>query len=121
MADLSLPDLVREASRLSAKIDEGVRTLAEAASKVARAEHDYRRLRGQLWAQTPDGTARAREAWVDSESAGLRLARDLAEATRMSALEALRSRRAQLSSVQTLAGIQRAEAELAKYGTQETP
>lgn len=47
--------------------------------RLADAERDYRRAKLQAWNRAPDGTAAYRSAWVDSETAGERHARDLAK------------------------------------------
>lgn len=119
MHDLS--ELVGEARRLSAKIDAGVTALASAARDAAQAEHEYRRGKAAAWTRHLSGTVPERQAAVDGDVADLRLARDLAEAGRVAALEALRSRRAQLSALQSVLTAWRSEAELARYGTQDTP
>lgn len=116
-----LAEMVDEARRLSAKIDAGVQALHGEASKAAHAEHDYRLAKARAWTTCRDGTVPERQAAVDGECADLRLARDLAEAGRLAALEALRSRRAQLSALQSVAAAHRAEADHARYGTQEHP
>lgn len=113
---MTVAEMVAEASRLSTKIDEGVRTLASAAREVAEAEHAYRLAKAQAWIVIAEGTAKEREAQVDAATADERRVRDLAEASRLAALEALRSRRAQLSMLQSLAAAHRAEAEHARYG-----
>lgn len=120
MPEVSIVELVQEARRLSALIDNGVKALTHAANDVAEAEHAYRLARAQAWHKT-EGTAKQREDDVNALTAGERRVRDLADAGRMSALEALRSRRQQLSSVQSIAAAFRSEAEHSRYGTQETP
>lgn len=118
MAETSMADLVSEARRLSGLIDNGVKALTEAAKNLAEAEYAYRLARAEAWHRT-EGTAKQREDDVNAITAGERRVRDLAEAGRMSALEALRSRRQQLSAVQSIAAAWRAEAEHANYGPSE--
>lgn len=120
MADLTLADIAAEARRLSDRIDAGVRELAKQAEAEAQAEHNYRRARAVAW-QTVDGTAKQREDEVDSATADQRLARDLARGQRQASLEALRSRRQQLSMAQTLAAAYRAEAEHSRFGPEVSP
>lgn len=115
MADISISDLIDEARRLSSLIDNGVKALTAAASDLAEAEHAYRLARAEAWHKT-QGTAKQREDDVNAITAAERRVRDLAEAGRMSALEALRSRRQQLSAVQSIAAAWRSEAEHARYG-----
>jgi hypothetical protein len=57
-----------------------------------------------------------REAWVDSATAEERLALDMAEALKQSSLEAVRSRRQQLSAVQSLLAAHKEEAAFARSG-----
>ena len=117
---MTIGELVREANRLSAKIDAGVQALNAAAARAAHAEHDYRLHKAKAWMTCREGTVPERQAQVDGECADLRLARDLAEGERVAALEALRSRRSQLSAVQSIAAAYRAEAEHARYGPETT-
>ena len=115
---MNLPELAAEARRLSERIDAGVRELAKQADAEAQAEHAYRKARAVAW-QTVEGTAKEREDAVDAVTADQRLARDVARGARQASLEALRSRRQQLSMVQTLAAACRSEAELLRFGPQE--
>jgi len=121
MSDLNLPDLAAECRRLSSKIDAGVTSLNTSARQSAEAEREYRKQKAQAWALHTEGTAKEREAQVDATTADLRYARDLAEAGRQAALEALRSRRAQASMAQSLMGVLRSEIEFAKYGPEVSP
>ena len=112
-------DLHHEVKRLSDLIDAGVKAVTTEARKAAHAEHDYRKGKGEQWTRVKaegERTAAHMAAEVDARTADLRLHRDLAEGERASALEALRSRRTQLSAVQTLANVDRAEAEIAGKG-----
>ena len=111
----SLPEMVTEAKRLSGKIDEGVKALTSSARKAAECERDYRLAKAQAWHVHVDGTAKEREAQVDAATADLRYARDLADAGRQAALEALRSRRAQASLLQSLLSAQRTDMEFHTY------
>jgi len=95
----------------------------------ARAEHQYRsaKARGFLAVVGAKNVAE-REALAESSISpdpitgealtlgDLRYRRDLAEGLKLSALEAVRSRRGQLSAVQTLASLSKAEAEFARTG-----
>lgn len=116
----TLGSLIGEAQRLSGLIDNGVKALTNAATELAEAEHLYRLARAEAWHHT-EGTARQREDEVNAMTAAERRVRDLAEAGRMSALEALRSRRQQLSATQSLAAAYRSEAEVARYGPEMAP
>jgi hypothetical protein len=101
--------------RLSRLIDNGVDALRKAGEDVAQAEHDYRLARAIAWPKT-DGTAKEREDQVNALTAPDRRARDLAESHRLAVLEALRSRRQQLSALQTLSNADREEAAFARTG-----
>ena len=114
-------EAIREATRLSSKIDEGVRELAVQSKQVAEAEREYRKGKALAWVQHREGTAGERAATVDGVTADLRFARDLADANRVTALEALRSRRAQLSMLQSILAADRAELEHAKFGPEVSP
>jgi len=72
--------------------------LHRGAEECARAEHEYRTAKSQAWEEAPVGPVAQREAWVNGATADQRQRRDLAEADRQAAREAVRSHRAQLSS-----------------------
>ena len=112
----SIAELIAEATRLSDKIDQGDIALSRAARKAAEAEMDYRQAKSVAWVQQDAGTVPERQAHVDAKVSQQRFARDLAEGERVAALEALRSRRAQLSALQSVAAAWRAEAENSRYG-----
>jgi hypothetical protein len=118
---MTLGELVAEAGRLSGKIDAGVQHLAAAAKKAAQAEMDYRQAKSVAWLQAREGTVPERQAHVDAAVSDKRFARDLADGERVAALEALRSRRAQLSALQSISAAWRAEAEHAKFGPEVGP
>ena len=118
---MTIGELIAEATRLSNKIDEGVRHLSRAAGSAADAERAYRLEKAKAWLTIPSGTVPERQAQVDAAVADERHARDIAEGERLAALEALRSRRAQLSALQSIAAAYRAEAEHSRYGVEVTP
>lgn len=113
---MTLDDDRQEMVRLSRLIDAGVTELREASSRLAQAEFDYRKGKAIAWAESPDGIADYRRAWVDAETADLRQARDEAEGDRSTAIEALRARRQQLSAWQSYKAADRAEAEFVRTG-----
>lgn len=124
----NLADMWDRAVEANTAIDQGIDAQKRWAVALADAERDYRKAKAEAWFRCPiddpgvkagerEWTAARREAWVNSETAELRHARDLAEAMRQTAVEAVRARRAQLSSVQTFVAAERAEAELGRYGT----
>lgn len=117
---MTLAELAAEAFRLSGKIDEGVRHLNTSATESANAEHAYRLARAEAWFEA-EGTAKHREDAVNAATADQRKVRDLAEAGRQASLEALRSRRQQLSAVQTLVSALKSELEHSQYGPEVGP
>jgi hypothetical protein len=108
---------MEEAERLSRLLDNGVQALRDAAIKVAEAEHAYRRAHAEAYLQT-SGTVGEREAEAYLIIDDKRFQRDLAENSKLAALEALRSRRAQISAVQSLLTAHKAEADFARTGPQ---
>lgn len=118
-------EMAAEMRRLSENCDKGVAALRTAADEAASAEHAYRHARARAWIESAElvhpvtgkpETAGAREAWVDGQCADARLGRDTAEGMRQAALEALRTRRQQLSALQSLLAAERAEVQMATYG-----
>ena len=109
-----LEGLSAEAVRLSNLIDKGVTALRDAAVAYAEAEHEYRERQAMAYLETEQGTVAEREAHVYAVVGDWRRRRDLADGQKLAALEAVRSRRAQLSALQTLISAHRAEAELAR-------
>jgi hypothetical protein len=111
---MDLQEMVLESERLSRLIDSGIATLVDASVEMAHAEHGLRRAVAIAWESAPKGTVPQREAWVESETADQQLRFSLAESKRYNALEAVRSRRAQLSALQSIMAAHRAEAELVR-------
>jgi len=111
---MDLEALTAEAWRLSQLLDRGVMALRDAAVAYAEAEHKYREAKAMAYLETESGTVAEREAHTYAAVGEHRRDRDLADAARLAALEAVRSRRAQLSALQTLISGHRAEAELAR-------
>jgi hypothetical protein len=124
VAEVSVVELARESARLSGLIDNGVQALTKAARDAAEAERDYRKAKALAWTQVKaegERTAEHMKAEAEARSADLRFVRDLAEANRQAALEALRSRRQQLSASQSVSAAFRAEAEHSRYGSEVRP
>ena len=111
-----LPELADEMSRLSRLLDQGLAALRDQARELAEAEQEYRQAKATAWITAPEGTVPEREAWVNGHVAEQRYRRDLAEGMRQAALEAVRSRRTQVSALQSLLAAERAEAEFAARG-----
>lgn len=122
---MNLPEMQTEMLRLSHLIDAGIEMLRDQARAVADAEMAYRKAKAQAWVSCPmdppevragerEWTAARREAHVDAQTADLRRDRDIAEALREAAREAVRARRTQLSALQSLLAAERSEMELAR-------
>lgn len=113
---LDMSEVISEARRLSALIDRGVEALRNSADELAAAENAYRLAKAKAWVmvQADDALAKHKEAHVDGITADLRMARDIAEGQRQAALEALRSRRIQLSALQSVLAATRSEMEMAR-------
>ena len=112
---MDLETLTAEAYRLSGLLDRGVTALRESAVAYAEAEHAYRRGKAEAYLSTV-GTVAEREAQAYGVVGDLRRDRDLADAARLAALEAVRSRRTQLSALQSLLAAHRSEADFARVG-----
>jgi hypothetical protein len=100
---------------LSRRIDEGIRELSSAAHELAESQYELRKARAIAWAEAPPGTVPVREAWVEAKTADEELRHELAEGRRTTAVEALRSRRQQMSAVQSLMKADHIDFEDTKY------
>ena len=109
-----LETLTAEAWRLSGLLDKGIVALRDAAVAYAEAEHDYRERNAIAYLETEQGTVAEREAHAYAVVGDFRRRRDLADGQRLAALEAVRSRRAQLSALQSILAAHRSESELAR-------
>lgn len=115
---MNLPELTTEMLRLSKLLDDALGYLRRSTEEYAEAEHAYRLAKASAWIEAPAGTVAEREARINGATASMRRTRDLADGMKSAAMEAVRSRRAQLSALQTLAGAYREEAQLARTGPQ---
>lgn len=111
---MNLPELADEARRLSTLLDNGLKALRAAAVELAEAENAYRKGVAQAWLTAPEGISPARQAFVDAACADLRRARDLADAERSTAAQAVKARGIQLTLIMSLLSAHRAEAELSR-------
>jgi hypothetical protein len=111
---MDLETLTAEAWRLSQLLDKGIMALRDAGIAYADAEHEYRSQNAMAYLETESGTVAEREAHVYALVGDFRRRRDLADGQKLAALEAVRSRRAQLSAVQSILSAYRAEVELAR-------
>lgn len=109
-------DYTAEFRRMSELLDSALSYLRAQTVELADAENAYRKARAEAWVGVPDATAKQKEDHVNAVTADDRKRRDLAEGMRQGALEAVRSRRTQISALQSLLSADRAELEMAKYG-----
>jgi hypothetical protein len=113
---MEIETLTAEAMRLSGLLDKGILALRDASGAYAHAEHAYREKKSMAYLETESGTVAEREAHVYAIMGEYRLSRDLADGERLAALEAVRSRRTQLSAVQSLLAAHKSEADFARTG-----
>lgn len=111
-----LDQFADEFARLSAQLEQALTGLKDQVREYAEAEHAYRKAKAAAWLTSPKGTVPEREAWVNGETAEQRRRRDLADGLRQGALEAVRSRRQQISALQSRFAAHREEAGIARYG-----
>lgn len=115
---MNLNDVPEEMARLSRMLEQGLAALRDQSREWAEAEREYRKARALAYVQITTGTVDERKAAVDAATADMRYTRDLAEGMKQSALEAVRSRRTQISAAQSFLAASRAEAEFARTGPQ---
>lgn len=125
--NVNLREYNDELLRLSRLLDAGLEMLRDQAHVLAEAENAYRKGRSEAWFRCPNdlpGTKAAdrewiaarREDWIAGETAELRKARDIAEGMKVAALEAVRSRKTQISSLQTLLNAYQEQARFDRTG-----
>lgn len=107
-----LVEMMIEASRA---LDAAQRDLEERVRAEAHSEAEYRKARASAYLAT-SGTVGEREAHVDKAVATERYAAHLAEGLAKSALENVRSKRGQLSALQSIANALKEEAMFARTG-----
>jgi hypothetical protein len=100
--------------RLSALLEKGIAALTAAGVAYAEAEHAYRESKAMAYLETESGTVAEREAHTYAIVGEHHRAALLADGQKLAALEAVRSRRAQLSACQSLIAAHRAESELGR-------
>ena len=109
-------DTIRAGRQYSRQLDEALDDLRHQVAAASEAERQYRLTQGTLILEAPSGTVIEKKAWMDSRCADARYLRDLADGLRQAALETVRSRRTQLSLVQSLLAGEREEMALARVG-----
>ncbi len=106
-----------EMKRLASLLDEALSYTKDKAKEYAEKERDYRKAKAKAWAADEGGgLADERRARVDAAVADDRYERDLADSMRRLGFEAIQSRRAQISAMQTYLKAETAEAEFARTG-----
>lgn len=120
-------DYFKEFRRFSDLLDKGLAELRAAAVDYAQKEADYRKARRVAWAKCPTSPNRSewtndqRLDWVKAETADLRQLRDLANDNRWNIINAIESRRAQISALQSLLKLDVEEAAFARTGPRMEP
>src|SRR5688500_7758224 len=114
-----------EVTRLSRQVDRCLSMVKKQVSAYPGAESGDGAAKANAWGTAPRDhgdakiTAGEREACVNGATAGERQKRDLADGMRQAALEAVRSRRGQISALQTLLNAHQEEAKFARAGRGE--
>lgn len=111
-------EFIEEGRRLSQLTDDSLAFLKEKVREAAASERDYRKLQGVKMLQAPTGTVLEKEMWLRAQCADARFVRDLADGMRQAAIEAVRSRRQQLSLLQSYMAGEREELALTRTGPQ---
>jgi hypothetical protein len=109
-------EMATEGRRLSTLLDAALHACRDRVQATAEAERQYRLEKAKKWVTAPEGTAAAREAWVNGATADLRYERDLAAGMERNARDAIRSYQVQISLLQSVAKAHSTEAELARTG-----
>lgn len=115
-----IPEYAKEFDRLSRQIDGALGLVKDNVRALADAESKYRRAKSEAWVTCPNDpagvkagerewTAARRGAWVDAQTADLRAVRDIADGMVRAGMEAVKSRRTQISALQSLLGAAREE------------
>lgn len=112
-------EMSQEGRRLSQLLDGALAFLKEQIKAAAEAERDYRKAKAEAWVQAPDGTAASKEAWVNGKTADLRYQRDIAAGMEKASHQAIRSRMAQISLLQSVANAHRADAHNDRFGIED--
>lgn len=106
------PVLIQAAHELENALVE----LEQLSKDWAEAERIYREAKARAYLVAEGTTVAEKEAQMEPKINMLRYERDMKEGLKVAALESVRSRRTQVSAIQTLAGLSREEAAMAKIG-----
>ena len=113
MTDYTLRELQDEMIHLSRQLDKGIDFLREQAAIYAHAEDTYRLARARAYLDS-EGTVDVRRSITDLATSKERVDAHLAEGLKQAAVEAVRSRRQQISALQSLVSANKAEAEFTR-------
>lgn len=114
--DVNAAQLIAEMNRLSLLLERGLGELYKAAVDLAEADVEYKTGYSVAILNAEGGTVSEREARAHVATRDLRLKYKMAEGLQLSAQEAVRSRRQQISACQSIANALRAEAEFGRTG-----
>lgn len=112
---VTLVELTEEMLRLSKLLDAGLTALRDESRKFAEADVAYRRKHAEAFLRS-EGTVAEREQVAMLAALEERIGMNLADGVKVSALEAVRSRRTQLSVLQTIVNGVRVEMEFDRTG-----
>lgn len=117
---MTAADYAADVRRYCDDLDQALRWSADRVKDYAAKEAAYRKAKSDAWVRVrlelPSGTVPERNAWVEAVTADLRQERDIAEGMRQHSYELIRSRRSQISAVQSLLANERAESEYVRTG-----
>lgn len=119
-ADVTPNELVEETLRLSKLLDAALAYELKKAREWAELDTEYRKAHATAWLNH-DGPQGDKKARADLDCADEMYRAHLADGEHRASIEAVRSRRAQISAMQSLMNVIRAEAELAKFGPDLEP
>jgi hypothetical protein len=108
-------EIGEEMRRHSKQLDKGVAALREQAHEYAESENEYRLAHARAYL-AHEGPAHERKAAADLATGEERYRAHLADGMKVAALEAVRSRRAQLSALQSMMNANREELGAMRYG-----
>jgi len=114
-------DIWRELIRLSTEIDKALDEVRARCVEAASLDVEHKQAAATAYLSADGSTVREREAQATLAVGHLALRAKVAAALEKSATEALRSRRQQISAIQSMLAAQRAEAEFSRTGPQFTP
>ena len=120
--DYTPRDILDKLLEFSQLLDDAIEAADDAAEEYAEADDDYRVSHARAFIKAKDGgaTDQLAKAMADLATEGIRKRARLSEALSKNRLEAVRSRRAQLSAIQTGGNALKAELDMARYGPEVT-